>query len=325
MFFWLFLHLEQKKMHDNMEERRLYSDYSAYLNQFFPQKMQKISVNGGFSCPNRDGKISVGGCTFCNNHTFHPDYCQSSKNITQQLEEGIAFFSRKYKTMRYLAYFQSYTNTYGETQKIIEKYEEALSHPLVDGLIIGTRPDCVKEDLLTYLSERARSKYIMMEYGVESTHDETLLLINRGHNFATAKETIRKTAEAGIHTCAHIILGLPQENRSTMLSHATELAQLPIETLKLHQLQIIKGTVMERQIQEHPEWFHLFEADEYIELVIDFLERLPAWIIVERFVSQSPKELLIAPDWGLKNYEFTAKLEQRLKERKSWQGKLFTN
>ena len=300
-----------------------YSDYSTYLNTIFQHKMQKISVNGGFSCPNRDGKISTGGCTFCNNHTFHPDYCQPSKSITQQLEEGIAFFSRKYKTMRYLAYFQSYTNTYGATERLIEKYEEALSHPLVDGLILGTRPDCMADDLPAYLSHRAQSKYIMVEYGVESTNDKTLQLINRGHDFATAQATIRKSAEANIHTCAHLILGLPLEDRATMLSHAKALADLPLKTIKLHQLQIIKGTAMERQIEEHPQWFHLFTADEYIELVIDFLELLPPEIIVERFVSQSPKELLIAPDWGLKNYEFTAKLEKRMKERDTWQGKLF--
>lgn len=306
-----------------MQETKRYSDYAAYLNRFFPQKMQKISVNGGFSCPNRDGKISVGGCTFCNNHTFHPDYCQSTKSITRQLDEGIAFFSRKYKEMRYLAYFQSYTNTYGETARLVEKYEEALSHPLVDGLILGTRPDCMADDLLRYLSKRAEEKYIMVEYGVESTCDETLRFINRGHDFATAADTIRRTANAHIHTCAHLILGLPLESRETMLEHAERIADLPLDTLKLHQLQIIKGTVMEQQIKENPEWFHLFDADEYIELVIDFLERLPERMIVERFVSQSPKELLIAPDWGLKNYEFTAKLEKRLRERNSWQGKLF--
>ncbi len=306
-----------------MQGEKRYSDYSTYLNHIFPQKMQKISVNGGFSCPNRDGKISTGGCTFCNNHTFHPDYCQPDKSITQQLEEGIAFFSRKYKSMRYLAYFQSYTNTYGETDKIIAKYEEALAHPSVDGLIIGTRPDCMADDLLAYLSQKARQKYIMVEYGVESTCDETLRLINRGHTFATAQATIRKSAEAQIHTSAHLILGLPQEDRSTMLSHAKALGELPLETIKLHQLQIIKGTAMEKQIIEHPEWFHLFDAEEYIELIIDFLELLPRELIVERFVSSSPKELLIAPDWGLKNYEFTAKLEKRLKERDSWQGKLF--
>lgn len=308
-----------------MQDDKRYSDYSTYLNRVFPQKMQKISVNGGFSCPNRDGKISTGGCTFCNNHTFHPEYCQAHKSITQQIEEGIAFFSKKYKSMRYLSYFQSYTNTYGETSHLIEKYEEALSHPLVDGLILGTRPDCMADDLLKYLSQRASDKYIMVEYGVESTNDETLRFINRGHSFSQAEETIQKTAEANIHTCAHVILGLPKEDRDTILNHAIQLAKLPLKTIKLHQLQIIKGTVMEKQIKENPEWFHLFTADEYIELCIDFLELLPQEIIVERFVSQSPKDLLIAPDWGLKNYEFTAKLEKRLRERDTWQGKLFTN
>ncbi len=302
-----------------------YSDYSTYLAGIFPYKMQKISVNGGFSCPNRDGHISFGGCTYCNNRTFHPDYCQSTKSITEQIEEGIAFFSRKYKSMRYLAYFQSYTNTYGETQCLIEKYEEALSHPLVDGLILGTRPDCMADDLLAYLSELSKRKYVMVEYGVESTDDDTLRLINRGHSFSDAQMTIRRTASAGVHTCAHLILGLPKESRETMLEHARRMAELPLDTIKLHQLQLIKGTVMARQYEESPEWFHLFSADEYIDLVIDFIELLPRTIVVERFVSQSPKDLLIAPDWGLKNYEFTAKLEKRLVERDTFQGRAFSS
>lgn len=307
----------------NMDYGKRYSDYASYLSTFFAQKMQKISVNGGFSCPNRDGKISTGGCTYCNNHTFHPDYCEASKTITRQIEEGIAFFSKKYKSMRYLAYFQSYTNSYGKTDEVISKYEEALSHPLVDGLIIGTRPDCMADDLLQYLSDKAKSKYVMVEYGVESTNDDTLRLINRGHSYATAVETITKTAQAGIHTCAHLILGLPLESRETMLTHARRIAELPLDTIKLHQLQLIKGTVMAKQHVEHPDWFHLFTADEYIDLAIDFLELIPANIVVERFVSQSPKDLLIAPDWGLKNYEFTAKLEKRLAERETFQGRLF--
>jgi radical SAM protein (TIGR01212 family) len=305
-----------------LPDRKRYSDFSTYLMEIFPHKMQKISVNGGFSCPNRDGTISLGGCTYCNNRTFHPDYCLSAHGITQQIEEGIAFFSRKYKSMRYLAYFQSYTNTYGETSRLIAKYEEALSHPLVDGLILGTRPDCMADDLLDYLSQLSQRKYVMVEYGVESTDDDTLRLINRGHLFEEARQTIRRTDATGVHTCAHLILGLPLESKDTMLEHARRMAELPLDTIKLHQLQIIKGTVMERQYREHPEWFHLFTADEYIELVIDFLELLPPSIVVERFVSQSPKDLLVAPDWGLKNYEFTAKLEKRLEERNTRQGRL---
>ena len=305
------------------QDCKRYSDYSTHLADYFPHKMQKISVNGGFSCPNRDGHISWGGCTYCNNRTFHPEYCLSTPSITKQIEEGIAFFSKKYKSMRYLAYFQSYTNTYGETKYLIEKYEEALSHPLVDGLILGTRPDCMADDMLAYLAELSQRKYVMVEYGVESTDDDTLRLVNRGHTFSQAQETIKRTASAGVHTCAHLILGLPKESRETMLLHAHRLAELPLNTIKLHQLQLIRGTVMEKQHEEHPDWFHLFTANEYIDLVIDFLELLPRTIAIERFVSQSPKDLLIAPDWGLKNYEFTAKLEKRLQERDSFQGKLY--
>ena len=300
-----------------------YYDYASYLKTIFRERIQKISIHAGFTCPNRDGRVGTGGCTYCNNQTFHPDYCQPNKSITQQIEEGIAFFRKKYETQQYLAYFQAYTNTYAPIDVLKEKYEEALSHPLVVGLVIGTRPDCVDDRLLDYLAECAEQSYIMVEYGVESTSDDTLSLINRGHNYETAVQAIRNTAQRGIATGAHLILGLPKEDRETILSHAQKIAQLPLTTLKLHQLQLIKGTAMALQQQEHPEWFHPYSADEYIDLVIDFIERVPPGLVIERFISQSPKELLIAPDWGLKNYEFTAKIEKRMKKRGTFQGRLF--
>ena len=300
-----------------------YYEFGDFLKKVFPFKVQKISVNAGFTCPNRDGTKGWGGCTYCNNQTFSPDYCQTGKTVKEQLEEGIGFFSRKYTEMKYLAYFQAYTNTYDETNKLIAKYEEALACPDVVGLIVGTRPDCMPDDLLDYFADLSRRRFVMIEYGIESTLDRTLSLINRGHTHAESENTIRRTAERGIYTGAHLILGLCGESREEILHHAEVLSALPLTTLKLHQLQLIKGTVMAKEYAGRPDTFHLYEVDEYIDLVIDFLERLNPSIAVERFVSQSPKELLIAPDWGLKNYEFTAKVNKRIVARKAFQGRLF--
>ncbi len=300
----------------------LYTDYASILKNTFGERVQKISVNAGFTCPNRDGSKGTGGCTFCNNQTFSPEYCTPQKTVSQQIEEGIHFFKHKYTGQQFLVYFQSYTNTYGDIEKLKAIYEEALSNPLVIGIVVGTRPDCVNDELLDYFEKISKEKFVMVEYGVESTYDDTLRLINRGHSFADSQEAIRRTAERNIPVGAHIILGLPDETHEMMMASALALNELPITALKLHQLQLIRGTVMEQQYAENPEWFHFPTADEYIDLVIDFLERLKPAIAIERFVSQSPKELLILPDWGLKNFEFTDKLRKRLKERNTWQGKL---
>ncbi|MCK9156627.1 MAG: TIGR01212 family radical SAM protein [Paludibacteraceae bacterium] len=297
-----------------------YNDYASYLKKIFPEKVQKISINAGFSCPNRDGSIGIGGCTYCNNQTFNPEYCKPDKSITQQMQEGMDFF-KKYEGQKYLAYFQAYTNTYGSFENLKRKYEEALTLPDVYGIVIGTRPDCVSIELLDYLSELSKNHYVMIEYGLESTLERTLILINRGHNYTSAVKAIEESAKRGLNTCAHLILGLPQESQEEILEHATTISQLPLTTIKLHQLQIIKGTKMAQQYETHPEWFHIYTADEYIDMAIDFTERLNPDFVIERFVSQSPQELRIEPNWGLKNYEFTAKLEKRMVERDTYQGK----
>ena len=304
-------------------ERFYYNDYGKYLSRIFDFKVQKISVDGGFSCPNRDGTKGTGGCTYCNNRTFNPAYCHRNRSVTEQMHEGIGFFSRKYPSMRYLAYFQAYTNTYDEIDSLIAKYEEALAYPGVVGLIVGTRPDCMPDNLLDYFATLSKEKFVMIEYGLESTLDRTLVRINRGHTHAESEDAIRRTATKGIYTGVHLILGLPGESREEILHHAEVLSALPVTTLKLHQLQLIRNTRMAKEYTEHPEQFHLYTADEYIELVIDFIERLNPQIVVERFVSQSPKELLIAPDWGLKNFEFTAKVNKHISERNARQGRLF--
>lgn len=304
-------------------KQQYYKEFNTLLNKHFPYKVQKISINAGFTCPNRDGSKGRGGCTYCNNQSFSPGYGGGKKTVSQQLEEGIAFFSHKYPDMKYLAYFQSYTNTYDSIDKLIALYEEALSYPNVVGLIIGTRPDCMPNELLDYFAELNKKTFLMIEYGLESTIDTTLEFINRGHSHEESIEAIRKTAEKGIYTGAHLILGLPNETREEILSHAKRISELPLTTVKLHQLQLIKGTVMAKQYREYPEWFHLFEADEYVDLCIDFAERLNPDFIIERFVSQSPKSILIAPDWGLKNFEFTAKVLKRFEERNTCQGRLY--
>ena len=300
-----------------------YNELSAWFSDVFSCKVQKISLNAGFTCPNRDGTVGYGGCTYCNNQTFNPAYCRTDKSVTEQLEEGKMFFSRKYPEMKYLAYFQAYTNTYGELQELKRKYEEALSVPGVVGIVIGTRPDCMPDDLLDYLEDLNRKTFLVVEYGVESTDNGTLKRINRGHTFEVAQEAIRRTAERGIRVGAHIILGLPGETKEMLVKQAGVLSALPLTTLKLHQLQLIKGTKMAFEYENHPEDFHLFTADEYIDLVIDYVEHLRPDIVLERFVSQSPKELLIAPDWGLKNHEFTDKVKKRMRERDSYQGKQY--
>lgn len=301
----------------------LYNDYGDFLTRLARTKVQKISLNAGFTCPNRDGTVGRGGCTYCNNQTFNPAYCSTSKSVTEQLEEGKAFFSRKYPSMKYLAYFQAYTNTYGSLDSLKAKYEEALRCPDVVGIVIGTRPDCVSLPLLDYLEELNHRCLLIVEYGIESANDATLRRINRGHTFAQSVRAVEETAHRGIRTGGHIILGLPGESREEMLSQAGTISSLPITTLKLHQLQLIRGTKMAEQYRQHPNAFHLFTAEEYIDLVIDYIEHLRTDLVLERFVSQSPPELVIAPKWNLKNYQFTEKVKKRMRERQAWQGKKY--
>ena len=300
-----------------------YNDFAGFLAGEFPFKVQKISVNAGFTCPNRDGTKGFGGCTYCNNQTFNPAYCRDDRSVTMQLEEGKRFFVRKYPQMKYLAYFQAYTNTYGELELLKRMYEEALAVEGVVGLVIGTRPDCMPDSLLDYLEEVNRRMFLLVEYGIESADDRTLERINRGHSFACTEDAVRRTAARGIRTGGHVILGLPGESREDLIKQAERLSELPLTTLKMHQLQLIRGTRMAHEYALHPEEFHLFSADEYIDLVIDYVEHLRPDLILERFVSQSPRELLIAPDWGLKNHEFTDRVKKRMKERDAWQGKAY--
>lgn len=289
-----------------------YKDYSHWIREQFPFRVQKISVDAAFSCPNRDGRLSLGGCTFCDNKTFNPSYCDRGKSITQQLEEGKAFFAKKYPEMKYLAYFQAYSNTYAPLEELKRKYEEALAVDDVVGLVIGTRPDCVSDEALDYLQQLNQRTFLIVEYGIESANDDTLRRINRGHTFDCSRQAIIKAHQRGIITCGHIILGLPGEDEEEMLHQASTISQLPLDILKLHQLQIIKGTPLAKEYEAHP--FHVFSAEEYVNLVIRYVSQLRNDLVLERFVSQSPPNMVIAPKWGLKNHEFTDLLNKRIRE-----------
>ena len=289
-----------------------YKDYSHWIREHFPFRVQKISVDAAFSCPNRDGRLSLGGCTFCDNKTFNPSYCDRGKSITQQLEEGKAFFAKKYPEMKYLAYFQAYSNTYAPLEELKRKYEDALAVDDVVGLVIGTRPDCVSDEALDYLQQLNQRTFLIVEYGIESANDNTLRRINRGHTFDCSRQAIIKAHQRGIITCGHIILGLPGEDEEEMLHQASTISQLPLDILKLHQLQIIKGTPLAKEYEAHP--FHVFSAEEYVNLVIRYVSKLRNDLVLERFVSQSPPNMVIAPKWGLKNHEFTDLLNKRIRE-----------
>lgn len=303
-----------------MKADKGYYDFSEFLNKHFSCKVQKISVNAGFTCPNRDGVKGVGGCTYCNNQTFNPDYCKPVLTVAEQLEQGKHFFARKYPQMKYLAYFQAYTNTYGELQYLKSLYEEALSVDDVVGLVIGTRPDCMPDELLEYLAELSRKAFVLVEYGVETSHNKTLQLINRGHTWEDAVDAVNRTKCHGLLCGIHLIMGLPGENVNDMLITADAISQLPIDTVKLHQLQLIRGTQLAKQVEAGEVQVLKWSAEEYINLCLAFLRRLSSEIAVERFVSQSPEELLISPRWGLKNYEFTNLLQNRIRVTETRQG-----
>lgn len=306
-------------------DHRRFNSYSNYFTKQFGGRVQKISIDAGFSCPNRDGKISTGGCTFCSNAAFNPSYCQPEKSIGQQIEEGIAFHQKRYRrASRYLAYFQPYSNTYKPLEELKRIYQEALEDPQIIGIVIGTRPDLVDETLLQHLNEIQKTHYVILEYGVESVYDETLRRVNRGHDFATAEKAIRMTADYGIPCGAHFIFGLPGETKAMMLDAACVISRLPLTAVKFHQLQIFKGTPMADEFLQHPEHFHLFDLEEYIDFVIDFAERLSPKVVIERFAGEVPPRYLVSKPWMKLRYDTVlSRIEKRMEERDTWQGRLF--
>ncbi|MBO6025712.1 MAG: TIGR01212 family radical SAM protein [Bacteroidales bacterium] len=307
---------------NNFTDRR-FNSYSGYFTKLFGSRVQKISIDAGFSCPNRDGKISTGGCTFCSNAAFNPSYCQPEKTIRQQIEEGIEFHKRRYRrAIKYLAYFQPYSNTYKPLDDLKNIYSQALEVPEIAGIVIGTRPDLIDEPLLHHLNEIQQTHYVMLEYGVESVYDETLKRVNRGHDYAKAEQAIRLTAQCGIPCGAHFIFGLPGETKAMMLNAADIISQLPLTTVKFHQLQIFKDTKMAEEYSQHPEAFHLFDLEEYIDFVIDFTEKLNPNIVIERFAGEVPPRFLVSEPWMKLRYdEVLNRIEKRMEERGTWQGR----
>ena len=300
-----------------------FNDYSTYIRQKFGGRVQKISVNVGLSCPNRDGTKGRGGCIYCDNSSFTPAYCNAADSIAVQLQKGREFFSHKYPDMRYIAYFQSYTNTYAPVKTLEPLYREAVSNGIA-GLIIGTRPDCISPELLEMLGRINQIVPVSIELGIESTNNQTLERINRHHTFEDTINAAQLCAQYGVETGGHLILGLPGETESDFLEHARRVSELPIKTLKLHQLQIIDGTPLAAAYRQNPDSISTFTLNSYIATVVSFLEHLSPDIVVERFVSVSPTEKLIAPKWNrMKNFEVVALIDKELELRDTWQGRLF--
>ena len=300
-----------------------YFSLDHYLKQTFGEKVYRLSLNGGMTCPNRDGTLGNRGCIFCSAGGSGDFAAAPDLPVHAQILSAKKRIQAKTGCKKFIAYFQAYTNTYGELEALKRKYEEALSVSDVVGLVIGTRPDCMPDTLLHYLEEVNKNTFLLVEYGIESTHDATLRRINRGHTFQDTVDAVERTVACGILTGGHVILGLPGETHEDLVAQAATLSRLPITTLKMHQLQLIRGTRMAHEYEQHPEDFHLFGVEEYIDLVIDYIEHLRPDLVLERFVSQSPKELLIAPDWGLKNYEFNHRVQKRMKELGAYQGKKY--
>ena len=299
-----------------------YYDYGEFLRKHFDGKVQKIAIDAGFMCPNRDGTKGYGGCIYCNNQSFNPAYCRTRISVAEQIGRGKEFFARKYPQMQYLAYFQAYTNTYANISQLKQLYEEALNQEGVVGLIIATRPDCMPDELLSYLSQLAQRTFVMVEYGVETSHDRTLQLINRGHSWADVVDAVQRTAQHRVLCGAHLILGLPGETLSDFTATAERISRLPLSTVKLHQLQVIRGTRLAQMYANGEVELIEWTADEYIDVCLQVLQHLRSDLAVERFVSQSPADLLVFPRWGMKNYEFTHRLNNRLMREHIIQGSL---
>lgn len=318
-------------------EGKRYNTFVGYYRRRYGERLQKLVLDAGFTCPNRDGTISLGGCTYCDNAAFHPGYSTPGKSIREQIDEGIEFHRVRYpRAKNYLAYFQAYSNTYAPLERLKVLYEEALSHPSVVGVVIGTRPDCIDEAKLDYLADLASGKVlrgwerpavtspvVVMEYGIESCCDSTLARINRGHSFETARKAVEMTAARGLDVCAHFILGLPGETRQMLLDQCDTISSMPLRSVKFHQLQIVKGTRMEKEYSASPSDFLRLDLDGYIDLVVDMLERLRPDLSIERVAGEVPPRFVTETPWGLvRNLDILRLLDARLEARNTFQGRL---
>jgi radical SAM protein (TIGR01212 family) len=305
-------------------DSRRFNSYAGYFSRTFGGRVQKVSVDAGFTCPNRDGFLGRGGCTYCDNDSFNPSYCVPRKPVSEQIAEGIEFHARRYRRAdKFLAYFQAYSNTYAPLERLKKVYSEALSYPGVIGLVIGTRPDCVDSSKLDYLAELSQKYHIVLEYGVESCYDKTLQRINRKHDFECSRKAIEETAVRGITTGAHLMFGLPGETVQEMLDEADIISGLPVNSVKFHQLQLLKNTKITQEYMSNPSDFHIFDVPEYIDFITKIIERLRPDIVVERIAGEVPPRFLAAPAWcSLRNDQLLALFEKNLESKNTWQGKL---
>ncbi|MBL8415923.1 MAG: TIGR01212 family radical SAM protein [Propionivibrio sp.] len=305
---------------------RRYHVYNDWVKNAYGGRLQKVSVDAGFTCPNRDGSLGVGGCTYCNNEGFSPSYLRQQRDLVAQIDTGIEFMRRRYPRSRgFLAYFQSYSNTYDDLDKLKECYGIALAHPDISGIVIGTRPDCLPEETLDYLAELSTHTLVELEIGIESCNDEVLRECLRGHDFACTQEAIRRAARRGLFITGHLLLGLPLETHDSLIDGARALSGLPLDALKFHQLQIVRGTRLANQYRAAPACLSLLDPECYLDRVIDMLEHLPPNIKIQRLGSEVPPDVLVSPDWGMRLSKFPAHLEARLQARNTWQGRLFAD
>jgi len=304
---------------------RRYNAYAPYFKNLFGERVQKISVDAGFTCPNRDGTKARGGCTYCNNDAFNPSYCDPKKPINQQVKEGIEFHKVRYRRAnKYLVYFQPYSNTYAPLPHLKKLYKDALSQKGVIGLVIGTRADCVNDEILEYLKQLSEKHYIVIEYGVESIYNHTLSRINRADTFEQAIDSISKSAALGLNVGAHLIFGLPGETRQMMMDSVNQINRLPLNSIKFHQLQIVQGTAMAKDFAMNPQAYDLFSFEDYIDFIIRFIEKLNPSFIIERFAGEVPPRFLAGPGWGLiRNDQINVAIEKEMEKRDTWQGKYY--
>lgn len=325
-------------MPDFFPEGKRYNTFVGYYRRQYGERLQKLVIDAGFTCPNRDGTVGRGGCSFCDNAAFHPSYSTSGKSIAEQIDEGIEFHQVRYRnTKHYLAYFQSYSNTYAPISRLRELYLAALTHPKIVGIVIGTRPDCVDEEKLDFLAglkageglgdwhrDGFEHPVVKVEYGIESCYDETLSRVGRGHDVAVAEKAVRMSAERGLEPGAHFILGLPGETREMLLGQCRFISSLPLHSVKFHQLQIVKGTRMEKEFAQVPQDFMRLSLPDYLDMVIDILERLRPDLYIERVAGEVPPRFVNETQWGLiRNFQILHLLDERLSERNTWQGRLY--
>ncbi len=300
-----------------------YSSFGSYIREKFGKKVYKVNIDAGFTCPNRDGTVAYGGCIYCNNDSFRPSSCKPTLTIKQQVENGIAYLSKRYGAEKFIAYFQPYTNTYAPVKELEKIYSQALSHPDVIGAAIGTRPDAVDELKLDFLEYLSNEYFVLIEYGLQSIYEKTLEFINRGHDYKCFIDTLEITKRRGIYIGAHVIVGFPTETREEMLAMADEITTLPIDFLKIHQLQIINDTLLADMFMKSP--FHVFDYNEYIDFLVEFIERLPSHIVLQRLFATAPDDILIAPKWGKSRQEILRDIDERFMQRETFQGKNFKN